>query len=83
MLHPTPKTKAPRRASAATHHARHHVAAAFDRTAVGDVDVDNLSPSLEFDLDSDEYSRLKAIFEASSDTSDPMFDDPDGGMRRR
>ena len=83
MLNTLPKTRPRPHASAVTHRARHPVSAAFDRTASGDAEVENLSSSLQFDLDSDEYSQLKAIFEASSDSEDPMIDDPDGGPRRR
>ena len=82
MTRLTSKTKPRRHGSAVTHRAGRIAPAAFDRTAAGDADMGDLSPSLEFDRDSDEDSQLKAIFEASSDIEDPMMDDPDGPRRR-
>ncbi len=85
MMNSTPKTKPRRRASAVTHRAGSIAPAAFDGTATGDADGTDLSPSLEFDLDSDEESGLEAIFdEPSGSDDDAMIDDPiRGGPRRR
>jgi len=85
MMNSTPKTKPRWRVSTVTHRAGSIAPAAIDGTSAGDADGTDLSPSLEFDLDSDEESGLEAIFdEPSGSDDDAMIDDPTrGGPRRR